>query len=255
MSALLRLVRAGEASTRGRTLANSAADSSVRVAPWRLMICEATRAPARPMADTPCPRRYAHRTPAAYASPAPQVSIGALVVQCGGTTCKRPSAEMQEPSAPSVTTTMSACGPKASAAPFASQGSPTSAAASDLFVKMMSTPACNAAHSPLRLRMTQPMSPAVRAIKVPCAWATSMAAVILSAAPGISHTYPSITSMRARAMAVVRAGSSTTGAGVPRYDSMVRFASGVVSTITVPVQLAGLGRANTFTPARCIWLW
>lgn len=33
MSALLRLVRAGEASTRGRTLANSAADSSVRVAP------------------------------------------------------------------------------------------------------------------------------------------------------------------------------------------------------------------------------
>lgn len=54
---------------------------------WRLMICEATRAPARPMADTPCPRRYAHRTPAAYASPAPQVSIGALVVQCGGTTC------------------------------------------------------------------------------------------------------------------------------------------------------------------------
>ena len=99
---------------------------------------------------------------------------------------------------------------------------------------MSTFPVSMAAQKSLRCRSTQPTSPAVMATRQPLARAWLIAARMTSKAPGISHRYPSMTSMRDRVMAVLEPSDSCSCSWLPRYDSIVLLASGVVSTMTVP---------------------
>ena len=58
---------------------------------------------------------------------------------------------------------------------------------------------------------------------------------MLAAALGISHRYPSSATTLLWRIAAVTSGVNSSSWDVPKYDRKVRFASGVVSTMTVPV--------------------